>query len=47
MIGQDKVVIPNNNSTDDQWSEVYSKLGRPETADQYKLNVKSDVVNFV
>jgi hypothetical protein len=25
---------------------VYSKLGRPETADQYKLNVKSDVVNF-
>ena len=46
MIGQDKVVIPNNNSTDDQWSEVYSKLGRPETADQYKLNVKSDVVNF-
>ena len=46
MIGQDKVVIPNNNSTEDQWSEVYSKLGRPETADQYKLDVKSDVVNF-
>jgi len=46
MIGQDKVVIPNNNSTDDQWSEVYSKLGRPETPDQYKLNIKSDVVSF-
>ena len=28
MIGQDKIAIPNNNSTDDQWSEVYAKLGR-------------------
>ena len=26
MIGQDKVVIPNNNSTDDQWNEVYDKI---------------------
>ena len=46
MIGQDKVVIPNNNSTDDQWNEVYSKLGRPESADKYSLDVKSEVVNL-
>ena len=46
MIGQDKVVIPNNNSTEDQWNEVYEKLGRPESADKYSLNVKSEVVNF-
>ena len=44
MIGQDKVAVPNENSTDDQWNEVYAKLGRPETADKYKLEVKSDVV---
>ena len=44
MIGQDKVAVPNNNSTDDQWNEVYSKLGRPESPDKYKLEVKSDVV---
>jgi hypothetical protein len=44
MIGQDKLVIPNNNSTEDQWNEVYSKLGRPESADKYNLNVKSDIV---
>ena len=44
MIGQDKVAVPNENSTDDQWNEVYTKLGRPETADKYKLEVKSDVV---
>jgi hypothetical protein len=44
MIGQDKVAVPNQNSTDDQWSEVYDKLGRPESPDKYKLEVNSDVV---
>ena len=46
MIGQDKIAIPNNNSTDDQWNEVYTKLGRPESADKYALDVKSEVVNL-
>jgi hypothetical protein len=44
MIGQDKVAVPNNNSTEDQWNEVYSKLGRPESPDKYELNAKSDIV---
>ena len=43
MIGQDKVVVPNENSTDDQWNEVYTKLGRPESADKYTLDAKSEV----
>ena len=42
MIGQDKVAVPNENSTEDQWNEVYGKLGRPESADKYKLEVKSE-----
>jgi hypothetical protein len=46
MIGQDKVVIPTNNSTEEAWSEVYDKLGRPESADKYSLDVKSEVVNL-
>ena len=44
MIGQDKIVIPTNNSTEDQWSEVYQKLGRPESADKYQLDAKSEAV---
>ena len=44
MIGQDKVAVPNNNSTEDQWNEVYNKLGRPESPDKYQLEVKSDIV---
>ena len=46
MIGQDKVAVPNKNSTEDQWNEVYDKLGRPESADKYSLDIKSDVVPF-
>ena len=42
MIGQDKVSVPNENSTDDQWNEVYGKLGRPESADKYQLEVQSE-----
>ena len=44
MIGQDKVAVPNKNSTEDQWNEVYSKLGRPETAEKYALNIESEAV---
>ena len=46
MIGQDKVVIPTNNSTEDQWNEVYDKLGRPESADKYTLDAKSEVISL-
>jgi hypothetical protein len=46
MIGQDKLVIPTNNSTEDQWDEVYNKLGRPESADKYTLDAKSEVISL-
>ena len=46
MIGQDKLVIPTNNSTEDQWNEVYSKLGRPESADKYSLDATSEIVQM-
>ena len=46
MIGQDKIVIPTKNSTQEAWDEAYAKLGRPESADKYALDVKSEVVNL-
>ena len=46
MIGQDKIAVPNKNSTEEVWEEAYTKLGRPETPDQYNLNFKSDVVTI-
>lgn len=36
QFGKDKVVIPQGDNPD-EWSEVYSKLGVPESADGYKL----------
>lgn len=43
MIGTDKIHLPGKSATDEQWNEVYNKLGRPESADKYKLEFKTDV----
>jgi len=43
MIGTDKIPLPGKSATDEQWNEVYNKLGRPESADKYTLQFKSDV----
>ena len=36
MVGLDKIPKPNKYATDEDWKEVYKKLGAPEKADQYK-----------
>lgn len=37
MIGKDKVVLPNEKSTPEQWNEFFGRLGRPESPDKYGL----------
>tara|TARA_B100001093_G_scaffold141315_1_gene133773 strand:- start:4779 stop:5612 length:834 start_codon:yes stop_codon:yes gene_type:complete len=37
MIGADKVAIPGKHATDEDWSEVYRRLGAPESAEQYNI----------
>ncbi len=37
MIGQDKIAIPGKNATEEDWKQVYQKLGVPETADKYDV----------
>ena len=46
MIGQDKIVIPTKNSSQEAWDEAYAKLGRPETADKYNLKIESEIVKM-
>lgn len=36
LIGRDKLILPPQDATDDDWNEVYNRLGRPEGADGYK-----------
>jgi hypothetical protein len=43
MIGTDKLPLPGKSATDEQWNEVYNKLGRPESPDKYTLELKSEV----
>ena len=38
MIGRDKVVIPAENSSANDWNEVYTRLGRPESPDGYQID---------
>jgi len=44
MIGQDKMIVPNKNFTDDQWQDAYNKMGRPESADKYSLKIDSQAI---
>ena len=38
MIGADKLAIPGKHATDEDWSEVYRRLGRPDAPDGYELD---------
>ena len=37
MVGADKVAVPGNWATAEDWALVYNKLGRPEAPDGYEL----------
>ena len=37
MVGAEKIAVPGKWATDDDWSDVYNKLGRPEDANGYEL----------
>ena len=38
MVGKDKIVVPSEHTTDEEWGEIYNKLGRPESADKYEFS---------
>jgi len=42
MIGADKIALPGKSATDDEWREVYRKLGAPEDPQQYEVE-RTDV----
>ena len=40
MVGADKIPVPNKHSTDEDWNEVFKRLGAPNSPDDYKYNFK-------
>ncbi len=41
-IGSDKIVIPSKHASDDDWRQVFGKLGNPEKVEDYKFEVPAD-----
>ena len=42
LVGLDKIPVPNKHATDEDWKEVYKKLGSPDTAEAYKYSLPED-----
>ena len=42
LVGLDKIPVPNKHATDEDWKEVYKRLGSPEAADGYKYSLPED-----
>ena len=40
LVGADKIPVPNKHSTDEDWNEVFKKLGAPNSPEDYKYNFK-------
>lgn len=43
MIGADKIAIPGKSATAEEWAEVHTKLGRPESPDSYSIETSDDM----
>ena len=43
MIGYDKIAVPNENSSIEQWNDTWSKLGRPSEPSKYELNIRDSL----
>lgn len=43
MIGKDKIVIPDKFATEDDWGNIYKKLGVPDSVDKYEFKTPEGV----
>lgn len=42
MIGRDKIPLPGDSATDDEWNAIYDRLGRPSSPSDYKHSFQSE-----
>jgi len=45
LVGADKIPVPNKHATDEDWNEVFKKLGAPNSPEDYKYNFKDEEVD--
>ena len=41
LVGADKIPVPNKHATEEDWNEVFKKLGAPNSPEDYKYNFKN------
>ncbi len=46
MVGADKIPVPNKHSTDEDWNEVFKRLGAPSSPDDYKYDFKDQEMDI-
>ena len=45
LVGADKIPVPNKHATDEDWNEVFKRLGAPDNPEGYKYSFKDDEVD--
>lgn len=45
LVGANKIAVPNKMATDDDWQQVFRKLGAPEKPEDYKYDIKEEQIN--
>ncbi|QIZ21567.1 capsid assembly protein [Candidatus Pelagibacter giovannonii] len=40
LVGADKIPVPNKHATEEDWNEVFKRLGAPDKPEDYKYNIK-------
>ncbi len=43
LVGADKIPVPSKHATEDDWKNVFHKLGLPQKAEDYKVTLPKDV----
>ena len=45
LVGSDKIPVPNKHATDEDWNEVFKRLGAPNDPEGYKYSFKDEEVD--
>ena len=45
LVGADKIPVPNKHATEEDWNEVFKRLGAPDKPEDYKYNIKDQEID--
>jgi hypothetical protein len=42
LVGAEKIPVPGKHATDEDWNQIFAKLGRPDSPDKYELDLPKE-----